>query len=47
MLEIKELKFGYNDAENYRRKAEKELFNSLFVRTECRPSAIMGHERGH
>jgi len=34
MFEIRELKFGYNDAENYRRKDEKELFNNLFVRTE-------------
>ena len=34
MLEIAKLNFGYNDAENYRRKAEKELFNTLFVRTE-------------
>ncbi len=30
---IKELNFGYNDAENYRRRREKELFNSIFVRT--------------
>lgn len=34
MLEIPKLNFGYNDAENYRRREEKELFNSLFVRTE-------------
>jgi len=34
MLEIAKLNFGYNDAENYRRKDEKELFNSIFVRTE-------------
>jgi len=34
MLEIAKLNFGYNDAENYRRKDEKELFNNIFVRTE-------------
>lgn len=33
MKGIAELNFGYNDAENYRRRAERELFNSLFVRT--------------
>lgn len=33
MKSITELNFGYNDAENYRRRGEKELFNSLFVRT--------------
>lgn len=33
MKAIKELNFGYNDAENYRRRQEKELFNSIFVRT--------------
>jgi hypothetical protein len=33
MKTIKELNFGYNDAENYRRRQEKELFNSIFVRT--------------
>lgn len=33
MKPIPELNFGYNDAENYRRREEKELFNNLFVRT--------------
>lgn len=33
MRPIPELKLGYNDAENYRRKDEKALFNSLFVKT--------------
>jgi len=34
MLRIDELNFGFNDAENYRRKENKELFNKIFVRTE-------------
>ncbi|HEX8635766.1 MAG TPA: hypothetical protein VF703_16575 [Pyrinomonadaceae bacterium] len=34
MLPIPALNFGYNDAENYRRKENKELFNQIFVRTE-------------
>lgn len=34
MLEIAKLNFGYNDAENYRRRDMKELFNNIFVRTE-------------
>ena len=33
MQPIPKLNFGYNDAENYRRRAEKELFNALFVKT--------------
>jgi len=33
MRPIRELNFGYNDAENYRRREEKELFNTLFVKT--------------
>lgn len=34
MKPITELKFGFRDAENYRRKENKDLFNHLFVRTE-------------
>ena len=33
MKTIEELKFGYRDAENYRRKENKELFNRFFVHT--------------
>jgi len=32
MLSIPELKLGFNDAENYQRKENKELFNSIFVK---------------
>ncbi len=34
MKKIPELKFGFRDAENYRNKDFKELFNKIFVRTE-------------
>jgi hypothetical protein len=34
MLSIPQLNFGFNDAENYRRKENKELLNEIFVRTE-------------
>lgn len=35
MLSIPELNFGFNDAENYRRKENKELFNHIFLRTDA------------
>ena len=31
MLKIKDLNFGYNDAENYKRKEKKEFFNKIFL----------------
>jgi hypothetical protein len=34
MLPIPQLNFGFNDAENYRRRENKELLNQIFVRTE-------------
>jgi hypothetical protein len=34
MLSIPQLNFGFNDAENYRRNENKELFNQIFVRTD-------------
>ena len=34
MKTIKELKFGFSDAENYKRRENKELFNHLFMRNE-------------
>ncbi|MEZ5423092.1 MAG: hypothetical protein R2682_08370 [Pyrinomonadaceae bacterium] len=33
MKRIEDLNFGYNDAENYKRRENKELFNHIFVRT--------------
>jgi hypothetical protein len=33
MLTIPELNFGFNDAENYKRRENKDLFNQIFVRT--------------
>jgi hypothetical protein len=43
MLSVPELQLGFRDAENYKRKENKELFNHLFVRTPeldqlCEPS---------
>lgn len=35
MLTIAQLDFGFNDAENYRRKETKELFNKIFIRTDA------------
>lgn len=35
MKSLKELNLGFNDAENYKRKDEKELFNRVFLRTEA------------
>ncbi|MDO9068650.1 MAG: funZ protein, partial [Deltaproteobacteria bacterium] len=34
MLPIHKLNFGFNDAENYKRKENKELFNKIFLRTD-------------
>ena len=33
MLPISELNFGFSDAENYKNKEYKDLFNHIFVRT--------------
>lgn len=35
MLKIQELNFGFNDAENYKRRENKNLFNQVFCRTEA------------
>lgn len=35
MLKIPELNFGFNDAENYRMKEYKKLFNSIFLQTKA------------
>jgi len=43
MKPISELTFGFRDAENYRRRENKDLFNHLFVRT---PSLEELCERG-
>ncbi len=32
MLKIKDLNLGYSDAENYKRRENKELLNHLFIR---------------
>ena len=42
MKKINELKFGFPDAENYKRRETKELFNSLFIKNDyleqlCKP----------
>lgn len=34
MLEIKDLVFGFNDAENYKRRENKDFLNKVFFRTE-------------
>ncbi len=34
MKKIKDLNFGFNDAENYKRKENKDLFNSIFVKNK-------------
>ena len=34
MLKIPELNLGFRDAENYKRKENRELFNKIFIRTE-------------
>jgi len=35
MLPIADLNFGFSDAENYKRRENKDLFNQLFVRDEA------------
>lgn len=35
MLPVSELKFGFSDAENYKRKENKDLFNKIFLRNEA------------
>lgn len=35
MKAIQELVFGFSDAENYRRRENKELFNRIFLRTDA------------
>jgi len=34
MLTIPELNFGFSDAENYKRRENKDLFNHIFLRTD-------------
>ncbi len=45
MKNIKDLLLGYRDAENYKRRENKELFNKIFIRTAeleklCEPSTF-------
>ncbi|MBI5178228.1 MAG: hypothetical protein HZA04_03110 [Nitrospinae bacterium] len=35
MIPIDKLNFGFSDAENYRRRENKNLFNSIFIKTEA------------
>lgn len=35
MKPLSDLKFGFSDAENYRRRENKELFNRMFLRTDA------------
>lgn len=35
MKRISEIMFGFSDAENYRRRENKELFNKIFLRTDA------------
>jgi hypothetical protein len=32
---LSDLTFGYSDAENYRRRENKDLFSQIFLRTEA------------
>jgi hypothetical protein len=34
LIPIEKLNFGFNDAENYKRRENKELFNQIFVKSE-------------
>lgn len=34
VIPISELNFGFNDAQNYKRRENKELFNHIFIRTD-------------
>lgn len=40
MKKIHQLSFGFSDAENYKRREEKELFNSFFVKNEYLESLL-------
>jgi hypothetical protein len=45
MIEVPVLQLGFRDAENYKRRENKELFNHIFIRTEalerlCEPSTF-------
>lgn len=35
MKPIDEIKFGFSDAENYRRRENKQFFNQIFLRTDA------------
>jgi hypothetical protein len=35
VIPVHELNFGFSDAENYKRRENKDLFNKIFVRTEA------------
>jgi len=35
MLKIEEMKFGFNDAENYKKRENKEFFNDIFFKTDA------------
>ena len=35
MKDIGEMRFGFSDAENYRRRENKDIFNKIFLRTEA------------
>lgn len=35
MKPVRELTFGFSDAENYRRRENKDLFNQIFLRTDA------------
>lgn len=40
MLSIKDLRLGYNDAENYLRRENKELFNKIFYKNHYLESLL-------
>ncbi|MDH5561830.1 MAG: funZ protein, partial [Deltaproteobacteria bacterium] len=35
MLKISELPLGFTDAENYKRRENKDLFNHVFIKTDA------------
>lgn len=35
MLSVSDLELGFNDAENYKRKENKDLFSRIFLRNEA------------
>lgn len=43
MLPIEKLNFGFNDAEDYRRRENKQLLNQFFIRTEALDKLIHGN----